>query len=72
MRLSEAATASRAAARQKAYRKRRNRGLRCVQTMLGPKESDWLVDNGYLAQDDREIEWVVSDAVGLLIQKALK
>jgi hypothetical protein len=72
VRLLDSPSAGTAAARQKAYRKRRKRGLRFVRIMLGPKELDRLVDKGYLASDDTKHRFLVEDAVSLLVENALK
>ena len=72
MTLSESPSTNRAAARQKAYRKRRNRGLRYVRIVLGPRELDRLVDKGYLAADDVKHGFLVSSAVSLIVEEALK
>ena len=36
------------------YRRRRGRGLRCIQVQVGPAELDALVAEGYLLPGNRE------------------
>jgi len=43
-----------AADRMRSYRRRRGRGLRCIQVQVGRTELDGLVAKGYLLPGDRE------------------
>jgi hypothetical protein len=59
------AKARSAAERMRAYRRRRRRGLRCVEVQVGRAELDGLIAKGYLSSDKRnelhEIQLAIGD-----------
>lgn len=66
-----ASSPSAAAARMRAFRRRRRKGLRCLRVQIGPAEIDRLIANRYLGPTEREnveaietaASWFLSDAL---------
>ena len=54
------------------YRRRRGRGLRCIQVQVGPAELDGLVAKGYLLSGDREHIGAIESAIEDLMSDRLK
>jgi len=61
-----------AAARMRAYRRRRRRGLRCYEVKLGRAELNGLVTKGYLASDKRDDRYAIELAIDDLLFDWLK
>jgi len=51
----------------RAYRRRRRRGFRCVEVLVGGAELDGLVAKGYLPSDKRQDLRAIKSAVNDLI-----
>jgi len=51
----------------RSYRRRRSRGLRCVQLQVGRVELDGLIAKGYLAPGDRQDVDAIALAIDDLI-----
>jgi hypothetical protein len=56
-----------AADRVRSYRRRRRRGLRCIQVQVGPAELDGLVAEGYLLPGNREDSYTIGLAINGLM-----
>jgi hypothetical protein len=56
-----------AADRVRSYRRRRRRGLRCIQVQVGPAELDGLVAEGYLLPGNREDSYTIGLAINGLL-----
>jgi len=56
-----------AAARMRAYRRRRRHGLRCVEVEVGRAELDGLIAKGYLSPDKRNDLHEIKLAIGDLL-----
>jgi hypothetical protein len=55
----------------RSYRKRRRRGLRCVQIRVGLPDVDALVKAGYLATGDRKSAQAIQHATETFVDDAL-
>jgi len=55
------------AERMRHYRRRRGRGLRCVQVHVGQAELDGLVAEGYLLSADRNDAYTIGLAISDLM-----
>jgi hypothetical protein len=53
--------------RVRSYRRRRRRGLRCIQVQVGRAELDGLVAEGYLLPGNRDDSYTIGLAINTLI-----
>ena len=53
--------------RVRSYRRRRRRGLRCVQVQVGRAELDGLIAKGYLLPGNRDDSYTIGLAINGLI-----
>ena len=60
------------AERMRVYRRRRRRGLRCVEVQVGRAELDGLVAKGYLPSDKREDRHAIELAIDTLLFDCLQ
>jgi hypothetical protein len=59
------------AERMRVYRKRQQRGERCVRILIGRAEIDRLIDKGYLGPEEREDADALEFAANSFISAAL-
>jgi hypothetical protein len=69
--MTEAVLSSHGAARMRTYRRRRRKGMRCVQIQIGPADIDRLIERGYLGPTEREDFEAIEAATSAFLSDAL-